>query len=85
MTLKTRHYFHTCSPSDICERATKSNSNDESGDQEQCHSILQILLRCNEPLRATCSLLPLKPGPTSSIFRAAEVKLTVLSEGAPLC
>lgn len=48
--------------------------NDESGNQEQCHSILQILLRCNESLRATCFLLPPKQGPSSSIFRAAASK-----------
>lgn len=40
------------------------------------HSIPKISLRCNESQRATCSLHPLKRRATSSIFRAAEEKLT---------
>lgn len=62
--LCTAEKNHTASlyspPADSWERATKSSTNDESGNQDHCHSILQILLRCNESQRATCFLHPLK-------------------------
>lgn len=64
------------SPCDICQGGTRTKTNDESGHQERRHSILQISLRCNESLRATCSLHPLKQAATSSIFSEAKVKST---------
>lgn len=79
-TLKCRILYHSTCGTVVQLTFTRSNTNDESGNQDKCHSILQISLRCNESLKATCSLLPMKWGSTSSISRVASDNSLCLME-----